>query len=581
MTTPSVAATSVSFGSTVERSAASVLERPDRLGLIRPTENRYEFRGSLGRGGLGEVFRVFDRSIRRDVALKILRPDRAGPSMIARFVEEGQIGGQLEHPNIAPVHEIGVTLDGQVYFTMKLVEGRSLRERIHEAQGGLRAGLGEDRFPLVRRIDVFKKICDAVGFAHDRGVIHRDLKPSNVMLGTHGEVLVMDWGLARILGEVETHGDDVVRSDRHEEGIDPTRPGTTAGTPGYMSPEQILGNIQAQGARSDVYALGTILYELLTFTRPFEGDDPQSTLLSALKDPLEPAAARARRLFGPGRGAPVVPRELEAIAGRALARDPGQRYDGVPALLADVEAWQADRPVTALPDSLPVRVVKWTRRHPTRALALALGGVFAAALAVVVAVSQSRAAASARDQARLERRWFEAELARRETARDLERTSNDLIMQVATKGSVERSAFGYEREAPVRDFEREWREALAQGRTSQEFLAGVDDATRLEWSGALESSLAGREGDEWRLEDFYLALVRFREDPDASIEDYRRAVRESPAMWEAWTELALALLERGRADEETATALENALARGPDAAIRSRLEEALGRTAPR
>ncbi|MGE0432592.1 MAG: serine/threonine-protein kinase, partial [Planctomycetota bacterium] len=215
-------------------------DRPGQLG-------RYHVRGELGRGGMGAVLRAFDRDIRREVAVKVMLPGTGDRVARARFLTEGQVTGQLEHPNIVPVHELGLDADGRMFIAMRLVRGRSLRQVLKAAAAD------PGTFPLVQRLDVFRKVCDAVAFAHSRGVIHRDLKPDNVMVGHFGEVQVMDWGLARLLDAPDPAdraglapkdmAPDGVEVD--DDGTARTLDGQIVGTPAYMPPEQVEGDRDA------------------------------------------------------------------------------------------------------------------------------------------------------------------------------------------------------------------------------------------------------------------------------------------------------------------------------------------------
>ncbi|MDP6503107.1 MAG: serine/threonine-protein kinase, partial [Planctomycetota bacterium] len=228
------------------------------------SNERYKDLKEIARGGIGTIHQVTDGNIGRDVAMKVLRGEN-GPAgqKVIRFIEEAQVTGQLDHPNIVPVHEIGINAEGQPFFTMKLVQGRSLQEILD----GIRLGTVDliSKYSLTELLNVFLKVCDAVAFAHARGVIHRDLKPANIMVGAFGEVLVMDWGLAKVLGqsdkEEETgrQGDgeaNAVHSLRSDQALGETGEGKIQGTLAYMPPEQAEGRREAMGPHSDVYSLG-------------------------------------------------------------------------------------------------------------------------------------------------------------------------------------------------------------------------------------------------------------------------------------------------------------------------------------
>jgi len=250
----------------------------------------------IGRGGMGEVVRAEDKRIGRSVAVKRMRSSKPSADAIARFLREARIQARLDHPAIVPVHELGVDEHGRPYFTMKRLAGITLAETI--AQRGERQ----------RLLRAFVDVCLAIEFAHTRGVVHRDLKPSNIMLGDYGEVYVLDWGVARVLGDEAPQRMSSTDIDSLEEG---TKTGDLLGTPGYMSPEQIRG--QRVRTASDVYALGTILFEILAG----EPLHPRGTaaLASTLSAPQQPPAKRQ----------PDVPPELDAACTAALAEEPDAR----------------------------------------------------------------------------------------------------------------------------------------------------------------------------------------------------------------------------------------------------------------
>ncbi len=225
-----------------------------------PSREKYVVEAPIGRGGMGEVFLVTDQDLRRQVAMKILREDVTGREQWLHFVGEAQATSQLEHPGIPPVHDIGVGKDGRIWFTMKLVRGRTLREVLHDLL--LKRREVQEQYTLHRLVTVLERIAETMHFAHERGVIHRDLKPENVMLGDYGEVHVMDWGLARI-GSESSSDLERVETAQTREGLE-TEQGVIKGTLAYMSPEQASPETEALDRRTDVYAMGCLLYEMLT-----------------------------------------------------------------------------------------------------------------------------------------------------------------------------------------------------------------------------------------------------------------------------------------------------------------------------
>ena len=270
--------------------------------------------GLIGIGGMGEVRRVRDPTLNRVIAMKILRGEISGkPAARARFLDEAEATAQLQHPGIVPVHEIGTLADGRPYFTMREVRGRRFDDVIADLHAG---PSGDDR--LRRVIELVRRVAEAVGYAHTRGVVHRDLKPTNLMIGEHGDVLVMDWGLVKVRPDDAADLEGVVTS-RSVSGKHATRMGFVAGTPAYMSPEQARGEVDRIDARTDVWALGILLYEVLVGELPFDGP------------PLAPDAPPVQ--------VPVGPEALREIVDRALALDPTDRPEDASRLAAELGAW--------------------------------------------------------------------------------------------------------------------------------------------------------------------------------------------------------------------------------------------------
>ena len=346
----------------------------DRLGARQANFGRYRIKGELARGGQGVVLRVWDEDLHRNLAMKVILGQgdpargRGGtpdiPSrVVGRFLEEAQVTGQLDHPGIVPVHELGVDDDGRVYFTMKLVRGRELGEILDLVRAG------REGWTQTRALGVFLKVCEAMAYAHSKKVIHRDLKPSNVMVGRYGEVYLMDWGLARVMdgsGLSDTAAADTNRTviqtlrDEENESGSPilTLDGTVIGTPNYMSPEQAAGDFAAMGPHSDVYAVGAMLYQLLTgqvpYHRPGEGTPNARAVLAML---LMGPPSSIRSL------APETPPELEAICERAMERRFPDRYRDMGELAEDLRAYLEHRVVRAYRTGALVEFKKWVGRN--------------------------------------------------------------------------------------------------------------------------------------------------------------------------------------------------------------------------
>jgi serine/threonine protein kinase len=282
---------------------------------------RYELVEKLGEGGMGSVYRVVDTALGRQVALKAIRVVDSSGEFAARLLREAKIIAQLEHPGIVPVHDVGTLPDGRVFYTMKLVQGRRLDQYTSETSG------------VAERLRTFQKICEAVSFAHARNVLHRDLKPQNIMVGSFGEVLVMDWGLAKVLKAEALSADATewlpqeARTDGKGHAPD-TAHGAVLGTPGYMAPEQARGEIASMGPRADVYSLGAVLKFLLQDFRH-------------------------------------APKALAAISGKAMSEEWDLRYGSVEELARDIAHYLDGMPVSAYPEGALTRL--WRRVTRNRA----------------------------------------------------------------------------------------------------------------------------------------------------------------------------------------------------------------------
>lgn len=303
------------------------------------TGTRYRLLERVARGGMGVVYVVEDERLQRRVALKVLDVRGADRDLSNRLIREALVLARLEHPGIVPVHDVGTLADGRVFYTMKFVQGRRLDQYIEPVAS------------ISDRLRIFLRICDAVAFAHAHGVLHRDLKPANIMVGSFGEVLVMDWGLAKLLdpqvqpsGEVgdpdETIFEKPTPAGHSNAGIGlrsgRTSHGTVLGTPGYMSPEQERGDIEHLDARSDIFSLGSLLRFVVT-------SDSNANDATAGKQRLDKA--------------------LSAICSKAMAPNPGDRYPTVPELAEDVSRYLDGLPIEARRESFLEKLARFYRRY--------------------------------------------------------------------------------------------------------------------------------------------------------------------------------------------------------------------------
>ncbi|MGI9517328.1 MAG: protein kinase domain-containing protein [Pirellulaceae bacterium] len=354
--------------------------RPSATGMIddsvgAPTSaGRFHILKQHARGGLGEVFVARDAELDREVALKQLNARGADhPELQARFLREAEITGKLEHPGIVPVYGMGRDHDGRPFYAMRFIRGKSLRDAIREYYDDENGKPRGKQSPELRKmLGWLVDVCQAIAYAHSRGVLHRDLKPDNVMLGRYGETLVVDWGLARTDDRDETdfelHDESPLQTQLGPDSM-PTVAGTAMGTPGYMSPEQARGQLDELGPPSDVYSLGATLYAILTGRPPLGGSKDVAEMLNRVID---------GRIEPPSTINPDVPRPLESICQKAMSVNSVDRYQSPLDMAADIEAWLADTPVSAWSEPWSVRAGRWMKNN--KALVAGMGATLLVAL---------------------------------------------------------------------------------------------------------------------------------------------------------------------------------------------------------
>jgi serine/threonine protein kinase/formylglycine-generating enzyme required for sulfatase activity len=385
------------------------------------TEGRYVIDKALAKGGMGAVLLIEDHDFRRQAAMKIMRSEIAdNADAVERFLAEAQVTAQLEHPNIVPVHDVGVMDDGTLYYTMKLLKGESLGTivkllRQHRGELTLKDGTvvppdatseaATRKWSEFQLLLTFLKVLDGVGFANSQGVIHRDLKPDNVMLGIHGEVLVVDWGIAKVMKGAKAEAEIVrtvgqiaerkVASVRDLDAASETMAGSAMGTPQYMPPEQALGELDKIDARSDVYALGATLYELLSLKKSVTG----STIPELI------GKVTTGRWTALDEAAPHLHPDLVAIVHKAMALDPAKRYGTCAAMSDDLRRYMDGKGVSARQRGVGELIKAWIIEHRRQLLigagAIVLAGAAVAGTAAVI--QQGRVEKGREVAARIER----------------------------------------------------------------------------------------------------------------------------------------------------------------------------------
>ncbi len=384
------------------------------LGLAQVREQleqkKYKVITTINRGGMGVILQARDLRIRRTVAMKVMKTsNQFSRENVLRFIDEAQLTGQLEHPNIVPVYELGIDEQGEIFYTMKFVKGTTLDDVLRGIRNGRQKTI--EKYPLGTLLTIFQKVCDAVAYAHSKSIVHRDLKPENIMIGSFGEVLVMDWGLAKNMHTVRKDAPDspapapmpelmATKAADDMRGFE-TMHGLIVGTPPYISPEQARGELDRIDERSDIYVLGGILYAILALRPPVEGESVhevvEKIVTSSIAPPSsynQPVRKSAVKTPPPDGSAEVtnnfifahcpnkrIPDGLSAVVMKALALDPADRYQHVEDLQCDIEAYQGGFATKAERASMAKHALLFAARHKKE---VALFVIFAVIFNVVV-----------------------------------------------------------------------------------------------------------------------------------------------------------------------------------------------------
>ena len=515
--------------------------------------DRYQLTRLHASGGMGRVWLARDSAIGRDVALKELLPERADdPQIWARFLNEARVTGRLEHPGIVPVYEVNEPESSKPFYTMRFVKGQTLHDAARAFQK-MRDG-DEGVLQLRSLVSSVIGVCNAVAYAHSRGVLHRDLKGRNIVLGDFGEVIVLDWGLASTYAneaKEEEEDEPVLPSTTGHQSVD----GQIVGTPRFMAPEQATGDRGQLSPATDVYGLGAVLYEILTGGPPIDGDSSEEILQNIMFTP--PSSPRQRW--------PAVPRPLESICLKALSKQPEDRYSTPIELASDLQRWLADQSVSAYRDPFTVRLGRWARHHRTlvaSTLVLLCTAVTALTISTVaIAAEQSRTTIAKERAERNLNRAREAvdsmltrvgherlrnvpqmELLRRDLLEEAVRFNEELLEDSDQPDLRQEAAAAHRRAAAIYQMLGQTDDAmksLASAEALLKLVEGTNDSA-LEFqkgeTNALAAALIGSKGDHVSAsQEAETAILHFERHQASSA---TATVRETMALANAWMLLA-------------------------------------------